>query len=61
MIGTQWRPNRPDPEHRRCHVCERVFVAGGVAAPMESGPYKGRRVCRDCRHLLYTGHLAPPR
>lgn len=48
---TDWKPSRPDPEHRKCSICVRVF-AGFAPAPDAQGPYAGKRVCRDCRELL---------
>lgn len=43
------RAPRPDPDHRCCWGCGRVFAAGYVPARDSQGPYAGRLICRDCR------------
>lgn len=49
MTSEWWRPERVDPEHRKCVVCRRVFASGHVPRPELYGPRQGQRVCRDCR------------
>lgn len=45
----EWRAPRPDPDRRRCDLCDRVFAAGYVPARDSQGPLAGMLVCRDCR------------
>lgn len=50
----EWRPRRPDPEHRKCGRCRRTFYAGTLPpdGPVRSGPFAGTYLCRDCRESL---------
>lgn len=50
----EWRPRRPDPEHRKCGRCRRTFYAGTLppSGPVRSGPFAGTYLCRDCRDSL---------
>ena len=44
-MAAEFRPSRPDPEHRKCSRCRRVFTAGTVPVPTVDGLL----ICRDCR------------
>lgn len=50
----QWRPRRPDPEHRKCGACRRTFYAGTLphTGPEKYGPFAGSYVCADCRERM---------
>lgn len=57
----EWRPRRPDPEHRKCGRCGRTFYAGTLPrhGPERAGPYAGSYICRDCRDAM-TSPPSPP-
>lgn len=51
MHHWDYAPARPDRRYH-CAACKRVFARGHIPLSEHTGPYAGKKICRDCRETL---------